>query len=122
MPVSSAFHIRLGLSFIIIITFLHLFSMLAWVRRVYLMANFHSNRFWANSCDIFSSFRLPLTTSSQVLHGLPLPRFPSTTISLHIFTQQSVPILSTCPNHLSLLFFKIATYKYNVKFLWLWIS
>ena len=45
--------------------------------------------------------RSPRTTSSQVFRGLPVP-YPSATISLHFFTQQSLSIVLTCPNHLSL--------------------
>ena len=64
-------------------TIYRLFSLLAWVQWVYVMANFNT----------------PCITSSQVFRGLPLPICP-TTISLHLITQLSLSTLVTCSNHL----------------------
>ena len=43
-----------------------------------------------------------LTTSLQVLFGLPLGLGPSTSYSMHFFTQSSSAFRSTCPYHSSL--------------------
>ena len=64
-----------------------LFTMLAWVRRVYLIANFHFTLSYSTSC-IFNTLRSPRISSSQ--------------ISLHFFTQLSLSTIPTWQNHLSL--------------------
>ena len=65
--------------------------MIVWI---YLKANFHFTWSWAMSCCVFNI----KIASSQVFSG---PLYPSTTISQHFFTQLSLSIFSTCPNHLS---------------------
>ena len=49
-------------------------------------------------CSVYSPFRQPL----QVLFGLPLGLEPSTSYSMHFFTQSSCPFCSTCPYNGSL--------------------
>ena len=51
-------------------------------------------------------FRSPLTSSVHVLHGLPFPLWSRTSINLQLLTRFSLSILSTCPNHSSLVWLK----------------
>ena len=49
------------------------FNMIAWVRQVYLIANFHFTLSQARLHCTFNSLNLPCTTSSRVFHGPILP-------------------------------------------------
>ena len=54
---------------------------------------------WSIASSLFSlhAWQSSLTTSLQVLFGLPLGLGPSTSYSMHFFTQSSPSLRSTCP-------------------------
>ena len=56
----------------------------------------------ASSFFILSAWQSSRTTSLQVLFGLPLGLGPSTSYSIHFFTQSSSSFCSTCPYQCSL--------------------
>ena len=62
----------------------------------------HLQRSTASSLFSLRAWQSSLTTSFQVLFGLPLGLEPSTSYSMHFFTQSSSPFRSTCPYQRSL--------------------
>ena len=60
---------------------------------------------WSTASSLFSlrAWQSSRTTSFQVLSGLPLGLEPSTSYSMHFFTQSSSSFRSTCPYQRSLL-------------------
>ena len=62
----------------------------------------HLQRSMASSLFISHAWQSSRTTSLQVLFGLPLGLGPSTSYSIHFFTQSSSSFRSTCPYHRSL--------------------
>ena len=62
--------------------------------------NFYSHNSLASSLFSLRAWQSSRTTSFQVLFGLPLGLEPSTSYSMHFFTQSSSSFRSTCPyNH-----------------------
>ena len=61
----------------------------------------HLQRSMASSLFILPAWQSFRTTSLQVLFGLPLGLGPSTSYSMHFFTQSSSSFCSTCPYQLS---------------------
>ena len=66
------------------------------------MALLQASRSWARPDSNLKCLKSFLISCVHVLHGLPLPLAPSTSITLHLLTGFSFSILSTCPNHLNL--------------------
>ena len=62
----------------------------------------HLQRSMASSLFSLQAWQSSLTTSLQVLFGLPLGLGPSTSYSMHFFTQSSLSFRSTCPYQRSL--------------------
>ena len=62
----------------------------------------HLQRSMASSLFILRTWQSSRTTSLQVLFGLPLGLGPSTSYSIHFFTQSSSSFRSTCPYQRSL--------------------
>ena len=62
----------------------------------------HLLRSIASSVFSLRAWQSSLTTSLQVLFGLPLGLGPSTSYSMHFFTQSSSSFRSTCPYQRSL--------------------
>src|SRR5664279_2791981 len=65
------------------------------------MPPLHTTRSCASSCFSMSFFMSFATHSFQVFLPLSLHLFPSTSIFLHVDTQSSVSLRSTCPNHIN---------------------
>ena len=63
---------------------------------------YHLPPFTASSLFILCAWQSSRTTSVQVLFGLPLGLGPSTSYSIHFFTQSSSSFRSTCPYQCSL--------------------
>ena len=59
---------------------------------------------WSMTSSLFSlrAWQSSRTTTVQVLFGLPLGLGPSTSYSIHFFTQSSLSFCSTCPHEPSL--------------------
>ena len=62
----------------------------------------HLQRSMASSLFILRAWQSSRTTSLQVLFGLPLCLGPSTSYTIHFFTQSSSSFRSTCPYQRSL--------------------
>ena len=62
----------------------------------------HLQRSTASSLFSLRAWQSSWTTSLQVLFGLPLGLGPSTSYSMHFFTQSSISFRSTCPYQCSL--------------------
>ena len=83
-------------------------------------------RSMASSLFILRAWQSSHTTSVQVLFGLPLGLGPSTSYSIHFFTQSSSSFRSTCPYQRSLFWYSAAIpmlcHLYLVSQLFTWES
>ena len=75
----------------------------------------HLLRSMASSLFSLRAWESCLTTSLQVLFGLPLGLGPSTSYSMHFFTQSSSSFCSTCPYQRSLFWRDSTTQSLNAR-------
>ena len=67
-------------------------SLLAWVGRGFLDGSLQASQFWVKPICNLNFLKLSLINWLQVLHGLPLPLWPSTSVNLQLLTRFSISI------------------------------